>query len=558
MMTKLLAAFVSVPLAIAAAQRPAARPPASIQLLAFNDFHGNLEPPTGSNGQVQSAAAGGVEFLASHLARAIAEEPHSLVVAAGDLISASPLISGLFHDEPTIESMNALHLSVSSVGNHEFDKGRAELRRMQAGGCHPVDGCREGDRFAGARFQYLSANVVDVKTKQPIFPATLVRTVNGVRIGFIGETLKGTPQIVAPAGVEGLEFLDEATTANRYARQLERQGVHTIVLLIHQGGSQRTGSSPASHDPNGCADFDGPIVPIVQQLHASIKVIVSGHTHQFYNCTIAGRLVTSAGSFGRAISRIHLSIDRSTDRVTAMSATNEVVDRTVTKDPMQTALVAKYAALAAPLANRVVGSVTGSLTRARNPAGESSLGDVLADAQLAFARSTQTTGGDVAFMNSGGIRADVAVPESTASQTSDVTYRQLYEVQPFGNVIVSMTMTGEMIKRLLEQQFKAAGTVDTMLQVSAGFTYRYALNAPAGAHVDAASIAIEGRRIGPGDRIRVVASDFMVAGGGGFTVFGEGTNNSGGDLDINALVAYFKNHSPVSPGPMNRIVRTDP
>jgi 5'-nucleotidase len=551
--SKLIAAVVAVPLVLAAAQRSAAPPPASIQLLAFNDFHGHLEPPTGANGRVQETAAGGAEFLASHLARAIAEQPNSLVVAAGDLVGASPLVSGLFHDEPTIESMNAMQLSVSSVGNHEFDKGQRELRRLQAGGCHPVDGCREGDRFAGARFQYLSANVVDSKTRQPIFPATIVRTVDGVRIGFIGETLKGTPRIVAPAAIEGLSFLDEATTANAYARQLERQGVHTIVLLIHQGGRQ--GSTAATEDPNACTDFAGAIVPIVRKLHSSIRVIVSGHTHRFYNCTIAGRLVTSAGSFGRGISRIRLSIGRSTGRIAAMSATNEVVDRMVTKDPVQTALVAKYAALAAPLANRVVGSVTGSLTRGLSHAGESSLGEVLADAQLAYVRSAQTTGADVSFMNSGGLRADVAVPDTAALQPADVTYRQLYEVQPFGNVVVTITMTGEMIKRLLEQQFTAAGT--DILQVSAGFTYRYRLNAPASSHIDPASIAIEGRRIAPGDRVRVVASDFLVTGGGGFTVFGEGTNNTGGDLDINALVAYFRNHSPISPGPMNRIIRTD-
>jgi 5'-nucleotidase len=448
--------------------------------------------------------------------------------------------------------MNAMRLSVSSVGNHEFDKGWGELRRLQQGGCHPVDGCRDGERFGGAQFHYLSANVVDSRTRRPLFPATEVRTVNGVRIGFIGETLRGTPSIVSPARVEGLSFLDEAATANTYARQLERQGVHAIVLLIHEGGRQAT--SAATDDPNGCVGMSGAIVPIVERLSPSIRVVVSGHSHRFYNCTIAGHLVTSAGSFGRGISRIRLSIDGATGRIAAVSAVNEVVDREVARDQVQSALVAKYAALAAPLAGRVVGSVTDAFTRVRADNGECLLGEMVADAQLEYARSAQETGAQVAFMNHGGLRADL-IPPAPVRQQADVTYQQLYDVQPFGNVLVTITMTGDMIRQLLEQQFLM--DQPNILQVSAGFTYRYRLHAPPGAHVDAESIAIDGRRIGPAERVRVAVSDFLLNGGDGFTVFSQSAEQTGGDVDLNALVAYVKNHSPVGPGRLDRIVRTD-
>jgi 5'-nucleotidase len=547
--------LLALPLALAA-QRPAVDGgAAAIQLLAFNDFHGNLEPPTGANGRIGQTLAGGAEYLATHVRRAVEQQPNSIIVAAGDLVGASPLISGLFHDEPTVESLNAIGLSFASVGNHEFDRGSRELQRLQRGGCHPVDGCsRDSAAFSGARYQYLSANVIDTATRQPLFPATAVRTIDGVKVGFIGETLKGTPHIVSPAGVKGLTFLDEASTANAHARRLTQQGVRAIVLLIHEGGRQ--GVVPEDEaDPNGCVKFGGAIETIARKLVPEIKVIVSGHTHRAYNCSIAGHLVTSAASLGRVMTRVNLTIDRATGSVTRASAVNEIVTRDVAKDPVLTGIIARYGALAAPIAKRIAGSITAGISRQQNRAGESALGDVVADAHLASAR-TASGGADVAFMNNSGIRADLVV-SAVPPGPSPVTYGELYDVQPFGNTLTLVTMTGDMIRRLLEQQFAQPTPVIEVLQVSAGFSYRYRRDAPAGRHVDPDSIAIDGRQIRPADRVRVVANDFLVNGGLGFTVFAEGTGRSGGELDVDAFAAYFKDHSPVPPGPQDRIVRTD-
>jgi 5'-nucleotidase len=529
----------------------------TVQVLAINDFHGNLEPPSGTNGLINGTAAGGAEYLATHLRDAAARNPHSIIVAAGDLVGASPLISALFHNEPAIESMNAINLAVASVGNHEFDRGPGELLRLQRGGCHPADGCLDGGGFHGARFRYLSANVIDNATHAPLLPATAIQAVGGVRIGFIGETLRGTKRIVAPGGTAGLTFLDEASTANLHAARLRGQGVHAIVLLIHEGGRQ--GPDDEDADPNGCADFSGAIAAIVRKLTPDIKVVISGHSHRFYNCTIAGHVVTSASSYGRMVTRIQLEIESSNDTVSRVAVTNEVVSRDVEKDATQARIIAKYRELSKGVANRRIGSVTGDIMRQANVAGESALGDVIADAQLTSTAPTSHGGAVVAFMNAGGIRADlVANSQGPAARPGDVTYGELFNVQPFGNVMTVLSMTGEMIKRLLEEQFDNPIPGErSVLQVSRGFTYRYSQNAPAGQRVDPTSLMIGGRPVAPKDRLRVAASDFLVAGGNNFTVFKEGTHKVAGDADIDALVAYVKTHSPVVPGPQNRIVRTD-
>jgi 5'-nucleotidase len=543
-------AVLSLPLALHGRER------VTVQLLAINDFHGNLEPPSGSGGRIDAVDAGGAEYLASHLANAVRDNPNSLVVAAGDLIGASPLVSSMFHDEPTIEALNAMGLAVASVGNHEFDEGVPELLRMKRGGCHPQDGCQDGDGFKGARFAYLSANVVRTGTDRTLFPATVVRKVGGVKIGFIGETLRGTPRIVSPLGTRGLTFLDEAETANAHAARLKRQGVNAIVLLIHEGGRQRPAEGNA--DPNGCDNLGGGILPVLEKLTSDIQVVVSGHSHSYYNCRIGEHLVTSAGSYGRMITRIRLELDRSTGRVVSVNASNQTVTRDVPRSPAQTRILEKYAALVEQRAARVVGSVTQDVTRAANAAGESALGDVIADAQLAATSAPENGGAVVAFMNSGGIRADLVARPGGTAPPGQVTFRDLFTVQPFGNLLTVSTLTGEQLRRLLEQQFDGARPgAARILQVSAGFSYRYRLAAPPGRHVDPDSILIGGRRVAPEDRVRVTASDFLVSGGEGTGVLGEGTDRVVGIADIDALVAYFRGRSPVAPGPRDRIVRLD-
>jgi 5'-nucleotidase len=525
----------------------------AVQILGVNDFHGNLEPVAGSGGRVGTINAGGAEYLATHIKQLEATNPNTVVVSAGDLIGASPLLSALFHDEPTIEAFNQIGLDFNAVGNHEFDEGAAELVRMQNGGCHPIDGCQDGDGFAGAQFQFLAANVVRQNNGKTLFPAYKIRSFEGAKIAFIGLTLEGTPTIVTPSGVAGLTFTDEADTINALIPEIKGKGVETIVVIIHEGGVQLP-PSPF----NGCVGISGPIFDIVNSTDDEVDLFISGHTHQPYNCVIDGRPVTSAFSFGRLVTDVDLTIDRGSGEVATMSVNNVIVTRDVAKDAGITALIAKYNAIAAPLANRVIGSITTDITRINNPAGESALGDVIADAQLAATAPAAFGGAVVAFMNPGGIRADLTYIGSAAGEgDGNVTYGESFTVQPFGNSLVTKTMTGAQLDALLEQQFNnpAVGQ-NRILQVSAGFTYSWSASATAGNKVDPLSIKINGVTINPTASYRVTMNSFLADGGDNFPAFTLGTNPLGGAVDTDALEAYFVANSPVPPGPQNRITIT--
>ncbi|MDP1544712.1 MAG: bifunctional metallophosphatase/5'-nucleotidase [Anaerolineales bacterium] len=521
-----------------------------VQILALNDFHGNLLPPAGSSGRVGTIDAGGVEYLATHVSNLRALNPNTVVVSAGDMVGASPLLSALFHDEPTIEAFNLIGLDFNAVGNHEFDEGWAELVRLQEGGCHPVDGCLDGDGFDGADFRFLAANVVRKDNGKTIFPAYKQRAFQGARIAFIGMTLEGTPSIVTPSGIADLNFLDEADTVNALIPELKKKGIETIVVLIHEGGVQ---SAPAPY--NGCTGISGPIVDIVERFDDAVDVVISGHTHQPYNCEIDGKLVTSAFSFGRLVTKIDLTIDRKTGDVVSMAADNRIVTRDVPKDGLLTALIAKYQAIAAPLENRVIGSITAEITRTPNAAGESALGDVIADAQL-YATTPPSLGGAViAFMNPGGIRADLIYASSPANEGDGfVTYGESFTVQPFGNNLVTMTLTGAQIDTLLEQQFVGCGqTASRILQVSAGFSYTWNTAGGACDKVDPATIMLNGVTLNPSGSYRVTVNSFLADGGDNFFILPSGTDRLGGAVDTDALEAYFVAFSPVAPGPQDRI-----
>ena len=516
----------------------------NVQILAVNDFHGNLEPPAGSSGRIGSVNAGGAEYLATHINNLRALNPNTVVVSAGDMIGASPLLSALFHDEPSIEAFNHIGLDFNAVGNHEFDEGVYELIRMQEGGCHPVDGCLDGDGFDGASFRYLAANVTWMKNDKPIFPAYKTRSFEGVHVAFIGMTLEGTPSIVTPSGISMLKFHDEADTVNALIPELKQKGIETIVVLIHEGGFPTGGY-------NACPGISGPIVDIVNRLDPAVDVVISGHTHAAYNCVINNMLVTSAASFGRIVTDVDLTVDRSTGDVVSMAANNNIVTRDVSKDNFITALIAKYNTIAAPLANRVIGSITANITRTNNAAGESALGDVIADAQLAATADPAFGGAVVAFMNPGGIRADFNYAQSGSEGDGNVTYGEAFTVQPFGNSLVTMTLTGTQIDTLLETQW----VVNRVLQVSNGFTYEWSLSAPVGNKVDIASIMINGAPIDPSGNYRVTVNSFLADGGDGFAVLVQGIDRLGGDVDLDALEKYFVANSPVAPGPQNRIVQ---
>jgi len=522
-----------------------------VQILAVNDFHGNLMPPAGSSGRVGSIDAGGVEYLATHIAGLREQNPNTAVVSAGDMIGASPLLSGLFHDEPTIEAFNLIGLDYNAVGNHEFDAGIAELIRIQGGGCHPSDGCLDGDDFTGAEFRFLAANVKWKKNGKPVFPAYKTKAFNGVQVAFIGMTLEGTPSIVSPSGISHLKFEDEADTVNALVPELKRRGVEAIVVVVHEGGVQA-----ASAPYYGCTGISGPIVDIVNRMDDAVDVVITGHTHQPYNCTIDGKLVTSAFSFGRLVTKIDLSIDRASRDVVAKVADNRIVTRDVHKDPRLTSLIGKYDAIAAPLTNRVIGGISADIIRASNAAGESALGDVIADAQLHATASAGFGDAVVAFTNPGGIRADITFAGSAAGEgDGNVTYGEAFTVQPFDNSLVTITLTGAQIDTLLEQQFFGCGgqTAQRILQVSAGFEFAWSASGAACDKVDPQSIRINGVMVVPGASYQVTVNSFLADGGDNFSVLTQGTNRLDGAIDVDALEAYLAAFSPVAPGPRNRI-----
>ncbi|MER6595580.1 bifunctional metallophosphatase/5'-nucleotidase [Micromonospora purpureochromogenes] len=552
-LTALAAAALST-VAVNPSQAEAGPKPVDVKLLALNDFHGNLEPPTGSSGTIAGQPAGGAEYLATQLAalRGATEEEQerTITVAAGDLIGASPLLSAAFHDEPTIESLTMAGLDFASVGNHEFDEGANELLRIQNGGCHPVDGCADGTPYTGAGFQYLSANAFKTATGQPLLPPYAVKKVAGVKVGFIGMTLEGTPQIVSQEGVAGLTFSDEAETANKYARILRSQGVESIVVLLHEGGQQ-----DATGGINDCTGFTGPIVDIANRMDPSIDVVVSGHTHQAYNCEINGKLVTSASSFGRLVTDIDLQIDRKTGDVLTAKANNVVVTRDVTKDAAQTELITRYKTALGPVATKVVGETAEPLNRVQETLfgtakGESPLGNVIADAQ--FAATDNEQGALGAFMNPGGVRADL--------DAGQVTYEEAFTVQPFANNLVTLDLTGAQLYCVLEQQFVVGRT----LYPSSAVRYTVDVNGTtgttadpcAGTRVVRGSLTLGGVTVTDAGTYRVTVNNFLAGGGDGFTALKSGTNQVTGMIDLDAFVAYLTASSPVSAPALDRIRTT--
>ncbi|MFB7665057.1 bifunctional metallophosphatase/5'-nucleotidase [Kitasatospora sp. NPDC056138] len=532
-----------------------------LQILAINDFHGNLEPPAGSSGTIQevdpktgkvvSTPAGGVEYLATELRQARQGHPNSVTVAAGDIVGASPLLSGLFHDEPTIEAMNRLGLDVTSVGNHEFDEGSAELLRMQNGGCHPTDGCYvKGRKFKGAEFQYLAANVTSEKTGRTVLPPYWVKNVHGVKVGFIGVTLKDTPNIVTAEGVKGLKFADEVSTVNRYAAELKRKGVDSIVALIHEGGYPASSTYNYDCGPAG-QGISGPIVDIARKIDPVVGAIVTGHTHNSYACTIPDpngtpRSVTSAASFGRLYTEIDLKLDRRTGTIVrpSVTAANHVVRRDVSKAPDMTKLIDYYGRMAAPIANRAIGYIGADINGRGSTAYEKPLGDVIADAELEGLAPKDKGGAQIAFMNPGGIRSDLVYKASGSEGDGVVTYGEAFTVQPFTNMMQVKTLTGAQLVQLLQQQVSGPNTqAPKILQPSAGLTYTLDLTRTGADRIVADTVRLNGSPIDPAASYRVAANEFLAGGGDGFPAFAAGTDKLVGASDLDVFTAYLGAHS---------------
>ncbi len=571
----------------------------NVKIVGFNDYHGNLESP-GTFGQNTAVpvnsrpAVGGADYLAAYIARMKATNPNTVVVGAGDFIGATPLISALFYDEPSVETLNKIGVDFIAVGNHEFDKGKDELRRLQNGGCKITNGALDPNScrgfgsaapgsFDGARYKWLSANVVETATGRPLLAPYGIKTFGGVRVAFVGMTLKGTPSIVTPTGVAGLRFDDEAATVNALVPRLRAMGVESIVVLLHQGGFQAgTGNNS---DINGCVGnlAGSDIANVVSRLNDAVDVVISGHTHAAYNCSAstvdngvtsrptglinaAGRQipVTSASAFGRVLTEVDLTIDTTTRNVTAVSAVNRLVNRTdtaatawVAANPEVSNIVAAYRAAVSPLANQVIGSIAGALPNTADANGSSQAGELIADAQLQATQPASLGGAVMAFMNPGGVRN----PGFTAAAYPyNVTYGNAFTVQPFGNSLVTVTLTSAQIKDLLEQQFVGClgqGT-QRILQVSNGLAYTWKASNTACSRVTDVSftptdvtalpplatgptenLVIAGVVQNPGQLWRVTINNFLATGGDGFTVLLGGTSLLGGAQDIDALVAYM-------------------
>jgi len=547
MMRKLFAASAAFLAAACTTVPQANRAPVEVQILAFNDFHGNLETPppvevTQPDGAKLKIATGGAAHLAAALTRLRAGHPNTVTVSAGDTVGASPLISAYYLDEPTIDAMNLLGLEYNSVGNHEFDKGVAELKRMQAGGCAVYTRrtpCAV-EPFAGAHFRYLAANVVQ-SDGTTIFPPTGLKRFGPITIGFIGMTLRGTKQIVTPSGVAGVDFTDEAATANALVPKLKAEGADAIVLLIHQGGKTATFTTG-----NNCDGFYGDILPILPKLDPAITTVVSGHTHWAYVCSGSeqvgrGRLLTSAGKYGYFVTDLRLRFDPRTHRLLGQDAVNRVVGND-NDDPQVKALVDRYAAAVAPVGNKVIGRLT-ETAKKNDEDGESPAADLIADSMLAAAKGDA----QIALVNSSGVRVDLP--------GGDVRYKDAFAMMPFGNNLVVMTLTGAQLKAALEQQYavplRPKATRPAVLAPSSGFTYAVDMKRPEGSRVS--DMRLSGQPLAPDGRYRVVLNNYLAAGGDSITAFTGGTEvKDTGIIDVDALIAWI---APGQTPPRNDRIR---
>ena len=551
----LVASCAQLPANLPAPVAKAASATVEVKIIAFNDFHGNLRTPslrvpvpdaTQSTG-MRFDPAGGIEQFSALVQSLKAKNKNFAVVSAGDMVGATPLLSALFKDEPTIEAMNLVGVDFHAVGNHEFDYGIKHLKRLKNGGCKVDEKTGQPDcdgraPYAGAKFDFLAANVFESASSQTLFPAYGVKEFDGVKVAFIGLTTRTTPSIVRPGGTVGVTFKEEVATVNALVPVLKGQGIEAIVVVMHEGGTQ-TGTI------NECIDFQGRGREIAEQLDPAVQVVVTAHTHRYHICEVGNKLVTGAGSYGTLVTEIDLVLDRATRKIIAKKARNLIVDPNGSKDAALTALVDRYAVLSAPLENRVVGKLTREVNSVVSPSGESTLGNLIADAHLFGTAAPDKGGAVIAFNNPGSLRAPI-IPDADGG----VKYGELFKAQPFQNDLIIMTFTGRQLKALLEQQFRGSDR-PRLLGVSKGFTYTWDQAKPIGEKIIAASMKLNGEPINPALQYRVAANSFLAGGSEGMNMFLEGTDRQVGVLDLEALVAMISAGSPVTPPSVGRLVR---
>ncbi|MCP3730517.1 bifunctional metallophosphatase/5'-nucleotidase [Sphingomonas sp. MG17] len=550
--------------------------PVTVKVIAFNDFHGNLETPgrpidvQAPDGSVVKVPAGGAAYFATAVQRLKARATHSVVVAAGDLTSASPLTSSLFLDEPTVTAMNMIGLEINAAGNHEFDRGTAELLRLQKGGCEKLtnrEPCQL-EPFKGAAFTYLAGNTVRADGGS-LLPGTTIKTFGSgrraIKIGFIGLTTRMTSTYVDPAGIRGYRFADEAETANKLVPQLKAQGADAIVVLIHEGGYPKR-----SDQPNQCDGLTGEIIDIVKRLDPAVDLVVSGHTHKAYVCDFAKIdaarpvLLTSAGNYGAFVTYITLTFDPVSRKLTGKTASQVVVQGegnlsaagpvkpaaafpALPADPAVAAHVARYAAAAGPRAKRVVGRASAPILRDEDSEiRESPLGLLIADAQLA---ATRKDGAQLSLMNPGGVRTSI-----TPAADGTVTFGDLYAVQPFGNNLQVKEYSGAQLRAVLEQQFTNIDGPRVLF--ASGLSYSFDRSRPAGQRIIAP--LVEGKPLRDEAVYRVAMSGFLGGGGDAFDTLAAGKVVAGGVLDLDALEAWFARGQVIDPPALGRVKDVTP
>ena len=562
---------------------PAAPASVNVRLIAFNDFHGNLEtsgltlpwPDPAKPDRALRLAAGGGAYLAGTVNALRAGAANSLVISSGDMIGGTPLVSALFLHESTIDVANSLGVDIAIPGNHEFDAGKDELLRVLRGGCQPAkpDGlfvsCALGTH-AGAKFPMFAANVESADGKT-LFPPSVVRSFGGVKIGFIGAVTRITPTIVVPSGVAGLKFTDEATAINAEAARLKAQGIQALVAVIHEGGETGTPGLPLEWNDVGCPKPRGAIFDIAKRMTQDVDVIFSAHTHQGYRCVVDGRPIMQATALGRGVSVADLVIDAATGEVDRARTTHRNLpvfnDRSdaalkaaiiaAEPAPFAQALrdakpvpaiaerIAAYSAAAAPRAQKPVGRIGGNFERAAKT--DSSAGRLIADAQW-LATSAPARGGALfALMNPGGVRSDLRC--ATGSPPCTVTYGETFTMQPFGNSLVVMTLKGSQLKQLLEDQQRPGRNAPSFLIPSTTLTYRWVAKAEYGQRVQ--DVRVVGAPLMPNGDYRFTVNSFLADGGDGVVMLQEGRDRLGGELDIDALINHLKRNP--SPDPVPRI-----
>ena len=513
----------------------AAAPRVSVRILAFNDFHGTLDLPTGSQATMYGPPTGGVSYLATHLAAARQAQPHTVVVSVGDLFGASASLSRIFHDEPTVEAMALVGLDVAGLGNHEFDRGLTELRRMVSGGCHPLDGCQDGTGYQGAPFSLVSTNVWDPARGQTLFAPYVVRSFDGVRVAFLATVPPWTPTIVGAADLGGLEFRDDVSALNATVTELRAQGIEAFVVLAHMGGSGGGG-------PDDCPAPSAELATFVTGLDPAVDIVLGGHSHEAYSCRVGAVVATSAGSRGQVFTDLGLTVDRASGDVTQVTVANRLVTRDVPPAAAVEALLSHYHDLATPILRGVVGRITASLTREPSPGGDCSLGSVVADGMLEATRGARA---EVAIIHQASLRSDLRYLRYGAeTEDGQITLLETMNVLPYGDSLVTLDLSGDELVATLDQQGFSV----------AGLEYTWDGQLPAGARIELASFLIGGVPVVLDRLYRVTVNDYLLRGGDGYAAFVAGRHAEVGVGDVEAFASYLGAHSPVTPPPA-RITR---